>query len=143
LKEPRPTAPKNRGLALTIEDRERLAPALEAARALGSSTAAISAAEASDAIILGDSPAVLSKLPAASIDLLIADPPYNMNKDFGEVSGRVMEEKEYEEYTRRWVEAALPLLKPEASVYVCCDWRCSGSVARALEGLGLGAAVEQ
>ena len=36
------------------------------------------------------------------------------------------------ENTRRWLEAALPLLKPDGSVYVCCDWRSSLVIGRVL-----------
>jgi site-specific DNA-methyltransferase (adenine-specific) len=48
-----------------------------------------------------------------------------------------MGDGEYEAYSLSWLLAARPLLKPDASVYVCCEWRCSGAVARALEAAGL------
>ncbi|MGA2547609.1 MAG: site-specific DNA-methyltransferase [Rectinemataceae bacterium] len=125
-------SPRNRSLYLSPEDRERLAPELEAARSLGASGSRIVMAESADALILGDALAVLPLLPSASVDLLVADPPYNMDKDFGTARGRLMSEDEYEGYTRKWIGAALPLLKPESSVYVCCDWRCSSTVQRVL-----------
>ncbi len=131
--EPAPPS-RNRGLSLRPEDRERLGSALEAARRLGASEAPIPLEEAADAIILGDAFAALTRLPPASADLLVADPPYNMDKDFGAARGRRMAEGEYEEYTRSWLDAALPLLKADASVYVCCDWRCSSAVQRVLSG---------
>ncbi len=124
---------RNRGIRLREEDRLRLAPGLERARALGASASAISPEEASDAIILGDTLQALPRLPSASVDLLIADPPYNMDKDFGSERAARMSDSAYEEYTSSWVEAALPLLKGHASVYVCCDWRCSSAVQRVLE----------
>jgi site-specific DNA-methyltransferase (adenine-specific) len=125
-------SPRNRSLRLTDEDRQLLAPALEKARAIGASAASIRAEEATDALILGDAIAALRRLPPASIDLLVADPPYNMEKAFGAARGRALSEQDYEEYTAKWVEAALPLLKPKASVYVCCDWRCSSAIQRVL-----------
>jgi site-specific DNA-methyltransferase (adenine-specific) len=125
-------SPRNRSLALSPEDREHLSPELEAARSLGASSSRIVMAETADALILGDALAVLPRLPPASIDLLVADPPYNMDKDFGSARATRMSEEAYEEYTRAWVDAALPLLKPESSVYVCCDWRCSSTVQRVL-----------
>ena len=128
---------RNRSLRIEEADRERLAPLLEAARAAGLSSEPIALGEADDALILGDALAVLPRLPAASADLLIADPPYNMEKDFGSVKGKRMGGADYELYTLSWLRAALPLLKPEAGVYVCCDWRCSGSVERALLASGL------
>ena len=123
---------RNRSLVVGPEDRARLAPALEAARALGSGDGRIAIGESAGAIILGDALEALPRLPPASVDLLVADPPYNMDKDFGSVRGRRMNDEEYEDYTIRWLEAALPLLKDDASVYVCCDWRCSSSVQRAM-----------
>jgi site-specific DNA-methyltransferase (adenine-specific) len=128
-------SPRNRGIRLDEADRERLGPLLEAAAALGSSSGPIAAGE--DALVLGDALSALPRLGASSVDLLVADPPYNMDKDFGRMRGRRMGKAEYEEYTLAWLGAALPLLKPEASAYVCCDWRCSGSVERALERSGL------
>ena len=35
-------------------------------------------------IINGDCITGIGKIPDESIDLVIADPPYNLNKDFGE-----------------------------------------------------------
>jgi site-specific DNA-methyltransferase (adenine-specific) len=134
---PETPSPRNRSIRLDVADRERLERPLEAARVLGSSASPIALSETEDALILGDALAALPRLPSASVDLLIADPPYNMDKDFGSARGRKMDSREYEAYTLAWLGAALPLLKPEAAVYVCCDWRCSGSVERALERAGL------
>jgi site-specific DNA-methyltransferase (adenine-specific) len=128
---------RNRSLRLDNVDRERLAPLLAAARSAGLAPEAIALGDAEDKLILGDAFAVLPRLPAASADLLVADPPYNMDKDFGSVKGKRMDGADYERYTSSWLRAALPILKPEAGVYVCCDWRCSGCVERALSGAGL------
>jgi site-specific DNA-methyltransferase (adenine-specific) len=129
---PAGSSSRNRSLSLSAEDRRRLAPELERARALGASGSCIALPEAAGEVILGDALDALPRIRPASIDLLVADPPYNMDKDFGEARGARMSDEGYEEYTRAWVEAALPLLKPEASVYVCCDWRCSSAVQRVL-----------
>jgi len=128
---------RNRSLRIEASDRERLEPLLEAARAAGLSSEPIRLGETDDALIQGDAFAVLPRLPSASVDLLIADPPYNMGKDFGLMQGKRMDEADYELYTLSWLRAALPLLKPEAGIYVCSDWRCSGSVERALLAAGL------
>jgi site-specific DNA-methyltransferase (adenine-specific) len=125
-------SPRNRGVALGPEDRRRLEPSLEAAR-----REAGGARLPGGALFLGDALTLLPGLPAASVDLLVADPPYNLDKDFGSVRGRRMGSSDYEAYTLSWLRAALPLLKPASSVYLCCDWRCSGSVERALEDAGL------
>ena len=80
-------------------------------------------AECENRVLLGDSFALLSLLPRGSADLLIADPPYNLSKDYHGGAFRRMSEEDYAAYTERWLDLALPILKPDASVYVCCDWR--------------------
>lgn len=64
-------------------------------------------------------------LPAGFVDLLIADPPYNLNKTFGKTNFKKKNFDEYENYTRHWLEKILHTLKPEASIYVCSDWETS------------------
>lgn len=89
--------------------------------------------EVEDRIVLGDAFEVLPQLPAACADLLVADPPYNLTKNYDSRGFRQMPVSEYEAFTRRWLEAVLPLLKETASVYVCCDWRTSMIVGPVLE----------
>ncbi len=89
--------------------------------------APLSLPEMENRLILGDCFEALPLLPPASVDLLIVDPPYNLDKDFGGSRFVSMTEGDYEAYTVSWIEAVLPLLRPTASVYVCCDWR-SGMV---------------
>ena len=112
------TSPRNR--TVVLNDAQRAA---YAARCL---TADGPVADARDRVICGDCLQVLPYLPSASVDLLIADPPYNLDKTFGSERFRRMAAEEYAAYTAAWVEACLPLLKPDASVYVCGDWRCGG-----------------
>ncbi len=84
-----------------------------------------SVADVTDKTILGDAFDVLPLLPEQSVDLLIADPPYNRTKYY---NGRLFSKTDaeaYAEFTRRWLSLALPALKPDASVYVCCDWESS------------------
>lgn len=82
-----------------------------------------------DRVITGDTFTVMEDMAKAGAtgfaDLVIADPPYNLNKVY---NGRVfnsMSNSEYEKYTRRWVESLKPLLKKTGSLYVCCDWHSS------------------
>ena len=81
--------------------------------------------EVLDQIILGDSLTVMEKLPRMFVDLLIVDPPYNLSKDYHGNHFLPKSWEDYRDYTCRWLEKALPLLKPTASVYVCCDWKSS------------------
>lgn len=85
-----------------------------------------------DKTIIGDTLAVSPLLPAGCADLIIADPPYNLTKDFGGSTFSRRSEAEYESFTRRWLEAVLPLLREGGTMYVCCDWQCGLTVGRVL-----------
>lgn len=75
--------------------------------------------------IIGNTLDVCKLLPKNFVDLLIVDPPYNLNKQFhGNVFSKVSD-SEYLNYTKQWLEMVIPLLKEDASIYVCCDWRSS------------------
>lgn len=78
-----------------------------------------------DQVILGDSLKVMDQLPERMVDLMIVDPPYNLAKDYHGNQFQPKSFEKYREYTVKWLEKALPLLKPDASVYVCCDWKSS------------------
>ena len=120
-------APKNKTIDLSVEEgAEYLARCIrvEAPAALN---------EVLDRTILGDCLAVLPMLPRGFADLLIADPPYNLDKDFHGSRFSRMDDAAYAAYTARWLDLALPLLKPDGSVYVCCDWRSSAVISRVLE----------
>lgn len=82
-------------------------------------------AQCLDRTIWGDMLAVCSLLPADSVDLLIADPPYNLTKSFNGATFARCKAEVYADYTREWLAAVKPLLKADASIYVCCDWASS------------------
>ena len=86
-----------------------------------------------DQILLGDTFRLLPLLPRESVDLLIVDPPYNLDKDFHGSVFSAMSNEDYAAYTERWIEAVKPLLKPSASVYVCCDWQSSPVIGLTLQ----------
>lgn len=91
-----------------------------------------SAEELLGRVALGDAFSVMPLLPHGFADLLVADPPYNLTKNYGgEVFAR-MSEADYEAYTRRWLSLAAPLVKEGGSVYVCCDWRSGLVIGRVL-----------
>lgn len=85
-----------------------------------------------DKTILGDTFSVIPNLPKDSVDLIIADPPYNLSKVFGNTKFTKLKYAEYEEYTRKWLAIVEPLLKSTGSIYVCCDWETSLIVGRVL-----------
>lgn len=86
-----------------------------------------------DKVYVGDSLELCKRLPRQSVDLLVADPPYNLTKDFHGSKFSSVSDAEYEEFTREWLEVILPVLKPTASVYVCCDWRSGMVIGRVLD----------
>ena len=86
-----------------------------------------------DKTIMGDTFEILKLLPEKSIDLLITDPPYNLNKDFHGNKFKRMSEKDYLDYIEKWACLIKPLLKDNASIYVCCDWYSSQSIFQVLK----------
>lgn len=88
-------------------------------------------------IICGNLFDVIGDLPNDSFDLLLTDPPYNIKKDFGGFSFGRMCIDDYTRYTVEWLSAVLPKLKKTASIYICCDWRCSSEIKVAMEKLGI------
>jgi site-specific DNA-methyltransferase (adenine-specific) len=88
-----------------------------------------------DRTIHADLFAVLGWLPAASFDLVFADPPYNLTRAFGRHAFRRMSTEDYERWLRLWLPGVARLLKPHGSLYLCADWRSSGAAQRVLEDL--------
>lgn len=89
--------------------------------------------EVLDKTILGDTFETLKLLPENSIDLLIVDPPYNLAKDFNGKKFKKTSDDVYEEYTESWISLIAPLLKDNATIYVCCDWQSSPAIGRVLK----------
>lgn len=89
-------------------------------------------AEIIDKTILGDTFKVCPRLPPKSVDLIIADPPYNLRKTYGSTTFSKKKAEEYEDFTRKWLAAVKPLLKDNGSIYVCCDWESSLIIGRVL-----------
>jgi site-specific DNA-methyltransferase (adenine-specific) len=64
----------------------------------------------------------LARVADASVDLVIADPPYGLGKDYGNDSD-CRYGKDYVEFSRRWIDAVVPKLKPAGSLYVFLTWQ--------------------
>ncbi len=88
--------------------------------------------DATDAVFLGDVAEIGPLLPPRSVDVLIADPPYDLPKNFDGERFSPMGHEAYLEYTRAWLGAIAASLKPDASIYICSDWRSSSAVHLAL-----------
>lgn len=89
--------------------------------------------DVTDRVICGDSLSLMPLLPRGLVDLAVVDPPYNLTKDFHGEKFSEMARQEYIDYTERWILLLKPLLKPNASIYVCCDYRSSGIIGEVLE----------
>lgn len=72
-------------------------------------------------------------LPDAFIDLLVIDPPYNLNKTYSETKFSKTSSTNYEQWLDSWMQKLVRCLKPDASLYVCCDWQSSNSVQSVLQ----------
>lgn len=83
--------------------------------------------------IIGDTFKMLQYLPENSIDLLIIDPPYNLNKNYNGDKFYKMSDKQYGEYFESIVKLSIPLLKDTGSIYVCCDWESSLIIGQILK----------
>lgn len=83
--------------------------------------------------VCGDTFLALKKIQPKSVDLLIVDPPYNLDKDFHGNKFKKNSLKSYYEYTKEWILAVKPILKDTASVYVCCDWESSLVIGELLD----------
>ncbi|WP_417232933.1 DNA-methyltransferase [Brevundimonas sp.] len=71
-------------------------------------------------------------LGIGSVDLLILDPPYNLQKRFGETTFSRRSVEDYATWLGDVLDKMLPLLKSTGTVYVCGDWHTSNSIFAAV-----------
>ena len=67
-------------------------------------------------LFVGDSATWLRSIKDASVDLIVADPPYNIGKAEWDDLGTM---KEYVAWCVEWAQEAARVLKPTGSMYVC------------------------
>lgn len=73
-------------------------------------------------LILGDAIDELPKIADDSIDLIIADPPYNLGKDYGN-NHDIKGFDEYLDFSRTWLKEARRVLRPHGTLYVFMGFR--------------------
>ena len=83
-----------------------------------------------DRIFCQDVFAALPNLPDQCVDLMFADPPYNLTKNFNDRKFRKTSLDEYAEWLDSWLARTVRILKRTASIYICGDWRCSAAIQR-------------
>ena len=69
-------------------------------------------------IYQGDCIKAMQKMENESVDLIIADPPYNLNKDFGNSSDNWDDVEEWIKWSKKWLDVAITKLKPSGSIFV-------------------------
>lgn len=114
-----PKAPRNKTIQLTEKEIGRLAAqAIKLKSKVGLD-------EVIDRVIWQDAFRALDKLPDACVDLMIVDPPYNLTKNFGSSVFKEMKNDEYAFWLDKWLKKTVRLLKDNASIYICADWKSS------------------
>ncbi len=73
-------------------------------------------------IVLGDAvEALAAQVPDRSIDLIFADPPYNIGKNFNGRKDRWDSEEEYLVWCYLWLDLCIRKLKDSGSLYIMCS----------------------
>lgn len=100
-------------------------------------------------ILAGDCIDVMNSLPAGSVDLIFADPPYNLQlkgdlhrPDNSRVDAvddawdQFASFKAYDDFTREWLKAARRLLKPNGAIWVIGSYHNIFRVGATLQDQG-------
>lgn len=70
-------------------------------------------------IYYGDALQVLAEyIPDSSVDLIFADPPYNIGKRFGNMVDKWPSDEEYARWCYKWIDLLITKLKPDGSMYI-------------------------
>ena len=102
-----------------------------------------------DKVIQGDSLKELNKLPEESIDLIFADPPYNLQlkkelfrpnmtkvKAVDDPWDKFSNFKAYDKFSKTWLKACKKILKPKGSLWVIGSYHNIFRVGAVLQDLG-------
>lgn len=83
-------------------------------------------------IIQGDCVSEMQHLDSESVDLIIADPPYNVGKNYGNNTDN-MSFDDYLDFSERWLSACHRVLKPGGTMYVFAGVKYISYVFQILE----------
>jgi site-specific DNA-methyltransferase (adenine-specific) len=84
----------------------------------------------------GDCISMLDKVPAGTVDLAFADPPFNIGYEYDLYHDR-QTKPDYLAWTDRWLEAVRRVLKPTGAVWVAIGDEAAAEVKIRLDALGL------
>jgi site-specific DNA-methyltransferase (adenine-specific) len=115
-------APKNRTITLDRDETERYG------KYLIKIVKPVDVNAVEDIIVNQDIFDVLDFLPDDFVDLLILDPPYNLNKTFTSNTFRKKSIAQYSRWFENLLAKLLPKLRKTASVYVCSEWYTSTAI---------------
>ena len=73
-------------------------------------------------VICGDSIEEMKKIPDKSVKLVVTDPPYNLNKNYG-ISQDNLNFEEYLNFSKKWISEAVRVLTDDGSIYVFMGMR--------------------
>ena len=76
-----------------------------------------------------DSISYLDNFESNIFDLIIVDPPYNLNKNYDSGYFKKIKKEDYIIYTESWLSKVYRLLKEKGTIYICLDWESSIIVA--------------
>lgn len=82
--------------------------------------------------ICGDAMEELMRLPDKSVRLIVTDPPYNLNKDYGNNQDK-LEFEEYLDFSRKWLTEAKRVLTDDGTIYVFMGMRYISYIYSILE----------
>ncbi len=68
-------------------------------------------------VILGDSLSILKRIKSNSVDLVFADPPYGIGKDFGVTNDTFSDIEAYSVWCGKWIDECMRILKPGGTMY--------------------------
>lgn len=111
---------RNKTITLTEAERKELKKSLFSVRRLPE--------EFTDTTIRADLFKVIDRIPDHFADLIIVDPPYNLSKTFGKATFKALSDDDYRAYIRSWLPRVIEKLKPDGTLYLCCDWRSSAVI---------------
>lgn len=69
-------------------------------------------------VACGDCLNILKSMKDKQVDLIFADPPYNLGKDFGNNSDNWKDKKEYLEWCYSWIDECFRVLKDDGTFYI-------------------------
>lgn len=69
----------------------------------------------------------INKIPNNFLDLVVADPPYCLGKDYGNGSDK-LEPNDYLEWSKKWIDAVIPKIKDNGSFYIFLTWQYSPEI---------------